>query len=258
MWCSHRNRSLLPLCEGGFGPAACSQRECIWNCCAVAKSRAAVTHKVYPFLICIFFLVICLQLVARSNRWRHLRRALQNAEPPPARPSTRTPPHPDRVGHDRQHIPGELDSHLKQQSLSSLSLPSCRPRVPSFASADCITRLPSGFLGSDPLITRSACTPIAQTDCARIRSNICGDAHMHCGQGGTLVQRLYWPRSLGWNFMVGLRGGFWRLSSCRPNSLLHSLPSLCSLFPSDLLWVFFSLSSLLPLSPLRGCFTHLA
>lgn len=159
---------------------------------------------------------------------------MQNPPTPRSSP-TRTPPHPDRVEHDRQHIPGELDSHLKQQSLSSL--PSCRPRVLSFASADCITRLPSGLLGSDPLI--SARTPIARTDCAHIRTNVCGDAHMHCGQGGTLVQSLYWPRSLGWNFMVGLSGGFWRLSSCRPNSLLLSLPSLCSLFPSDLLWVFF-------------------
>lgn len=71
------------------------------------------------------------------------------------------PPHPDCVGLDRQHIPGELDSHLKQQSLVPPSLPPFLPAAlvsSPFASAGCITRLPSGLGGSDPLITPSAHT----------------------------------------------------------------------------------------------------
>lgn len=111
-----------------------------------------MTHKVYPFLICIFFFFG--HLFAIGSALKQVVAPTQSS-PECRTPPARTPPHPDRVGHDRQHIPGELDSHLKQQSLS---LPSCRPRVLSFASADCITRLPSGLLGTDPLITRSAHT----------------------------------------------------------------------------------------------------
>lgn len=67
---------------------------------------------------------------------------------------------PDCVGHDRQHIPGELDPQ-KQQFLLPLFPPFLPAALVSspFASEDCITRLPPGLPpASDPLITYGART----------------------------------------------------------------------------------------------------